>query len=52
MKLKKIWDFGLTVFVVIFIYLLLKYYFPAIMEEIRIIFDKFAQSIKNFIQTL
>jgi hypothetical protein len=52
MKLKKLWDWGLTVFVVIFIYFLLKHYFPVIILEIGNIIGKFMQDVKNSIQSI
>ncbi len=52
MKLKKLWDLGLTVFVVIFVYFLLKHYFPVIIYEIGNIIGKFIQDLENFIQSI
>jgi hypothetical protein len=52
MKLKKLWDWGLTVFVVFFVYFLLKYYFPTIISEIGNIMGKFIQDIKDFIVSI
>lgn len=47
MKLKKVWDLGITVFVVIFIYFLLKEYFPVITYDVKAGFINALQVLKQ-----
>jgi hypothetical protein len=52
MKLKKLWDLGITVFMVIFIYFILKEYFPVIIYGIESVFSKALQDLSGFLQSL
>lgn len=52
MKLKKLWDLGITVFMVIFIYFILKEYFPVIIYDIESVFSKALQDLSRFSQSL
>lgn len=52
MKMKKLWDLGLTVAVIVFVYLLVSRYFPDIIYIIKSVIYTLFQDISNFFQSI